>query len=178
MERGLLTKYIENDVNTISVVKELPRKLYIIFCFFTIWSLLFSSFVVYLTKRGYKLPAFLWRSAFSLTMACSVSGTFIAYTHTKAFTDKFKVNKFLIYITDVITHVIPLIIILKLKNWMKLNSLPTTKNTLLKMLSLNGLIGGIYLYLFGTSLYPVSHKFILSGIPFPIILSTLYFSRV
>ena len=41
MERGLLTKYIENDVNTISVVKELPRKLYIIFCFFTIWSLLF-----------------------------------------------------------------------------------------------------------------------------------------
>ena len=32
MERGILTKYIENDVNTISVVKELPRKLYIILC--------------------------------------------------------------------------------------------------------------------------------------------------
>ena len=91
MERGLLTKYIENDVKTISVIKELPRKVYLIFCYLTIWSLTLISSIIYLTKKGFKFPAFLWRSAFSLTIASSICCTYIAYSRTDKFVEKYKI---------------------------------------------------------------------------------------
>ena len=178
MERGILTKYIENDVNTISVVKELPRKLYIILCFYTMWCLFLTIFVIYLTKKGYKLPAFLWRSAFSLTAAVSLCGSYMGYMYTSELAEKFKVNKLLIYFTDAITHILPLIIIFKMKNWMKINSLPPTKTMLYKMLTFNTIFGAIYLYLFGTNLYVLSPKLIIGGASLTTLATTLLFSKI
>ena len=178
MERGLLTKYIENDVKTISVIKELPRKVYLIFCYLTIWSLTLISSIIYLTKKGFKFPAFLWRSAFSLTIASSICGTYIAYSRTDKFVEKYKIPACLIYIFDFITHIVPFFIVLSYRKFMINNSLPKTKNLFFKMLGFNVLFNSSYLWLFGTYLYPVSTLKLVGGFSFVNLLLTAYFSRI
>ena len=175
---GFLIPYIKKDVDTISLPYEVYRKLYLIFCYLTMWSLIFTFFIIYLTKKGYKFPAFLWRSAFSLTITSSIYGTYMAYNKTDKFVEKYKIHYSLIYIFDFITHIVPFFIILSYKNFMINNSLPKTKYLFYKMLGLNILFISSYFVLFGDYLYPISFLYLIMGASFINFFLTVYFSRV
>tara|TARA_B100000927_G_scaffold291227_1_gene292455 strand:- start:2200 stop:2733 length:534 start_codon:yes stop_codon:yes gene_type:complete len=176
--RGILTKYIEKDIETIAIPQELYKKLYTIACFYTMWCLILSTFIVYLTKKGYKLPSFIWRSAFSLTAAASICGSYVGYFHTNKLVDKFKVHYSLIITTDFITHILPLIAIITFKNFMKNNSKKKSKYILPKILLFNTIFGSTYIYLFGTNLYPLEPFTTISGTSFVTLLSSIYYSLI
>ena len=177
---GILIPYIKKDIDTISIPHELYKKLYLIFCYLTMWSLIFTSSIIYLTKKGYKFPAFIWRSAFSLTITFSIGGTYFAYSKTDKFVEKYKIPPSLIYITDFFTHIIPFFVVLSYKKFMINNSLAKTKYLFFKMIGFNTLFISSYFYLFGNYLYPATgssvRKFL--GFSFLNLCSAAYFSKV
>ena len=175
---GILIPYMKKDIDTISIPHELYRKLYLIFCYLTMWSLIFTFSIIYLTKKGYKFPAFIWRSAFSLTITSSICGTYAAYSKTNNFMKKYKIPKLLIYFSDFITHIVPFFVVLSYRKFMINNSLPKTNNLFLKMLGFNTLFISSYFILFGDYLYPINTFNLIGGYSFVNLLLTAYFSRI
>tara|TARA_B100001057_G_scaffold420752_1_gene441277 strand:+ start:33 stop:566 length:534 start_codon:yes stop_codon:yes gene_type:complete len=175
---GILIPYIKKDIDTISIPHELYRKVYLIFCYLTMWSLIFSFSTINLTKRGHKFPAFIWRSAFSLTITSSICGTYVAYSKTDKFIEKYKIPILLIYFSDFITHIVPFFVVLSYRKFMINNSLPKTNNLFLKMLGFNTLFNSSYFILFGDYLYPINTFNLVGGYSFVNLLLTTYYSLI
>ena len=173
---GILSKYIDKDSR--SLTNNLHKKGHILFCFFTNWTLLLVALVIYLTKKKYKVPSFLWRAAFSLLVSVSLTGTYMVYFHTKKFMDRYNISKPVIIISDFITHILPLILLCYYKDWIILHTPPKTPYLLSKMIAFMKALGSIYFILFGTHLYVMDARKLIGGSSILSLIAAIYFSRI
>ena len=129
---------------------------------YTTWTTILMGGVVIAVASGVAVPCGLWRGIFSLFAGSCVAGSIIAYWHA---------DTMALSATNIIFHMIPLIIIILGASWISSRVSPPNQWTSIMMFAVGLTVGLTYFAMFGTEMYPGTREVNFTLV----VVSTLFF---